>query len=71
MKSISNLLKDNYSLELSVDDGKELKIRMRKGNRGIESWSPISEFNNDEALLKVIYECKRSIDERLKNKKNK
>lgn len=66
MNSISKLLNDNYSLELSLEDGKVLKIRMRKENRGIESWVPASELNNDEALVKVIYECKRSIDERLK-----
>lgn len=66
MKSITDLIKENYSIELRSVDGKEVRLIMRKGNRGIESWLPIADICDDTVLLKEIYECKSSIEEQLK-----
>lgn len=65
MKSICELIKDNYKIQLELNEDGDIQIRMVKGNRFIETGIQASLIQNDDKLLKELNECKESIDERL------
>ena len=65
MKSICDLIKDNYKIQLELNEDGDILIRMVKENRFIETGIQASLIQNDDKLLNELNECKESIDERL------